>query len=164
MPSVVRLGRSFLILPVPSLKPILSLVIKVVSSFGAPAPPLLTVANFTPSAPTWICSLPFLTVKPPLFRVLLPTLRPPVVSIPKVIVPSAFLVATVRPFSPLSVRVLTCSPFVSLPTVMVSSAVASCFLTVKVCRALLAVCVAALAAVLALSALVLASAASSALF
>ncbi|OAV13896.1 hypothetical protein AO376_1436 [Moraxella catarrhalis] len=134
-----------------------------VSAFEAPATPLVTVANFTPSAPTWICSLPsvLLTDKPPLFRVLLPTLRPSLVLMPKVTVPFALLVVTVRPFSPLSFRVLTCSSFVSLPTVMVSSSlVASCFLTVKVCRAVPAIFLASLAAILALSALVLASAAS----
>ncbi|OAV28837.1 hypothetical protein AO370_0001 [Moraxella catarrhalis] len=143
MPSLLRWGRSFLMPPDPSLKPIPSLVMRAVFSMPAPATPLLlTVANLTPSAPTWICSLllALLTVKPPLFRVLLPMVRPLSWLSPKVTVPSAFLVATVRPFSPLSFRVLTLSSFVSLPTVMVSSSlVASCFLTVKVCRAVPAV-------------------------
>ena len=173
MPSVVRLGRSFLILPDPSLKPKPVLVMMAVSAFGLPVVPAFTSANLMPSAPTWICSSPavFLTVKPPLFRVLLPMVRSPSCLSPKVTIPLALSVLTSRPFSPLSFRVLTCSPFglLSLPTVMVSLSSASApfsstFLTVKVCRALLAVCVAASAAVLALSALVLASAASSALF
>ena len=110
---------------------------------AAPAAPLSsTLANFTPSAPTWICSLlaGFLIDKPSLFRVVLsPALRPLVVLMPKVTVPS-LLVATVRPFSPLNVRVLTALlPFAFLPTVMVSSTVAPSFLTLKVCRAVSAV-------------------------
>ena len=77
---------------------------------------------------------------------LLPTVslgvvKPLSVSIPKVTVPSALLVATVRPFSPLSVRVLTVLVFVasSLPTVMALVPSSSPFLTLKVCRAVLAV-------------------------
>ena len=169
MPVGVRWGLSVSSEPDPLLKPKPSLVMMAVSAFEAPATPLLTVANFTPSAPTWICSLPsvLLTDKPPLLRVLLPTLRPLWVSMPKVTVPSAFLVVTVRPFSPLSFRVLTCSPFglLSLPTVMVSLSLASLpsaltFLTVKVCRAVPAIFLASLAAISALSALSLAFVAS----
>ncbi len=139
----------------------------VVFSMPAPELPPLTVANFTPSAPTWICSLPFLTVKPPLLRVLLPMVRPLSWLSPKVTIPLALSVLTSRPFSPLSFRVLTVLLFVasSLPTVMVSfSSFASCFLTVKVCRALPAVFFASLAVFSALSALFLAAVASSALF
>ena len=159
MPSLVRWGLFVSSVPSVPAKPILSLVMRAVFSMPAPDVP----ANLMPSAPTWICSLLLvsLTVKPPLFRVLLPTLRPPVVSIPKVTMPFVLLVATVRPFSPLSFRVLTLPSVSSLPTVMVSLSSASLpsaltVLTVKVCRALLAVCVAALAALSALSALVLA--------
>ncbi|OAV31240.1 hypothetical protein AO368_0732 [Moraxella catarrhalis] len=150
--------------PDPLLKPKPVLVMMAVFSMPAPELPPLTLANFTPSAPTWICSLlASLTVKPPLFRVLLPTVRPLSWLSPKVTVPSALLVATVKPSLPLSFRVLTVLLFVasSLPTVMVSfSSFASCFLTVKVCRALPAVFLASLAAVSAFSALSLAFVAS----
>ena len=108
MPVRLRWGLLLSSEPDPSLKPKPVLVMMAVFSMPAPAPLLLTSANLMPSAPTWICSLLLpLTVKPPLFRVLLPTLRPSLVSMPKVTVPSALLVATVKPFSPLSFRVLT---------------------------------------------------------
>ena len=100
---------------------------RVVPTFGAPTVPPLTSANFTPSAPTWICSLPFLTVKPPLFRVLLPTLRPPVVSMPTVTFFLAASVLTVMPLSPAKVSSVLFLPSVillllllSLPPLMVS--------------------------------------------
>ena len=139
--------------------------------FSMPAPelPPFTLANFTPSAPTWICSfvVGLLTVKPPLFRVLLPMVKPSVWLSPKVTIPLALSVLTSRPFSPLSFRVLTVSVFCLLsllPTVMVSfssasSPFSSTFLTVKVCRAVPAIFLASLAAFSAFSALVLASAA-----
>ena len=69
-----------------------------------------------------------------------PTVKPLLWSMPKVTMPSALLVATVRPFSPLSVRVLTLPSVSSLPTVMALVSVLSpSFLTLKVCRAVPAV-------------------------
>ena len=163
--SLVKCGLLSSSMPSLLAKPILSLVMRAVFSMPAPDVLPLTSANLMPSAPTWICSLLFLTVKPPLFRVLLPMVRPLSWLSPKVTLPSALLVATVRPFLPSSFKVLTWPLVPFLPTVMVSSSsAASSFLTVKVCRALLAVCVAALAAVSAASALFLASVASLALF
>ncbi|OAV29125.1 hypothetical protein AO367_2049 [Moraxella catarrhalis] len=107
--SLVKCGRVSFIPPDPSLKPKPFLVMMAVSAFGVPAVLPFTSANLMPSAPTWICSflVASLTVKPALPKVLLPMVRPLSWLSPKVIVPSALLVATVRPFSPLSVRVLT---------------------------------------------------------
>ncbi|OAV12648.1 hypothetical protein AO375_1897 [Moraxella catarrhalis] len=155
--------------PDPLLKPKPFLVMMAVFSIPVPELPPFTLANFTPSAPTWICSfvVGLLTVKPPLFRVLLPMVRPLSWLSPKVTIPLALSVLTSRPFSPLSFRVLTCSPFglLSLPTVMVlasssSAPFSSTFLTLKVCRAVPAIFLASLAAISALSALSLAFVAS----
>ncbi|OAV35393.1 hypothetical protein AO365_1293 [Moraxella catarrhalis] len=107
--SLVKYGLLSSSMPSLLAKPILSLVMRVVFSMPALATPPFTPANLMPSAPTWICSLPsvLLTVKPPSLREVLPMVRPLWVSIPKVTMPFALLVVTVRPFSPLSFKVLT---------------------------------------------------------